>query len=122
MNRAVVSAIAILVSATVTLAAADVSGNWSGTFADETNTAPLFLILKQDGTKLTGTGGPTEARQTPVVNGKVEGDVISFQLFAGPTLALVFSGICRRGITTQNELQRVAERLQRTATFPKKTF
>jgi hypothetical protein len=106
MKRAMILAIAILLSATVTLAAVDVSGNWSGTFADETSTAPLLLILHQDGTKLTGTGGPTESRQTPVVNGKVEGDVISFQLFAGPSTLTLDLKIKGEEITGTVEVKR----------------
>src|SRR5262245_56672197 len=85
MKKAMIQAAVILFWATVASATADVSGKWSGTFADESATAPLFLILQQDGTKLTGTGGPTESRQSPVLNGMIEGDVITFQIIAGPS-------------------------------------
>jgi hypothetical protein len=65
-------------------APADVSGRWSGTFeatTDEgTRTQPLLLIFKQDGEKLTGSGGPNDGEQHPFENGKVDGDKVTFQV------------------------------------------
>ena len=65
-------------------APADVSGKWSGTFeaiTDEgTRTQPLLLIFKQDGEKLTGSGGPNDSEQHPFENGKVDGDKVTFQV------------------------------------------
>jgi hypothetical protein len=67
----------------MTAAAADVTGNWSGTFtvtgpdgsAGDSN--PAFLILKQSGSTLTGTAGQDEGEQFPIENAKIEGNKIS---------------------------------------------
>ena len=75
----------ILVFAAMTLSAADISGKWSGSF---TMTGPdgdnqhdtAFVILQQKGTELTGSGGPDESRQWPILKGKVEGDRITFEV------------------------------------------
>jgi hypothetical protein len=63
----------------------DVSGKWSGSFKpdNEENTLPVFLVLKQDGATLTGTGGPEEGQQFPVQNGKIDGDRLIFEVNAG---------------------------------------
>ncbi len=65
--------------------AAGVSGKWSGKFspANENSDQPLFLVLTQDGDKLTGSGGPNESEQHPMQNGKVEGDRVTFEVPAG---------------------------------------
>jgi uncharacterized protein (TIGR03435 family) len=48
-------------------AAADVSGKWGG--------AAVFLVLKQDGEKVTGTAGPSESQQlVQLSDGKIDGD------------------------------------------------
>jgi hypothetical protein len=76
--------------------AADVTGKWTAEVPGrggnmQTNT----IVLKQDGTKLTGTldggrGGPVE-----ITNGKVEGDTVSFTVvrnFNGNEIKQNFKG------------------------------
>ena len=77
----------LLLAAFFTLAAiaADVSGTWEGTFKismpdGTTNNDGVHLILKQDGTKLTGTGGPSADRQLPISNGSVAGNAVRFEI------------------------------------------
>jgi hypothetical protein len=68
------------------LAAIDVSGKWSGKFVDlqdEAKSEPVFMILKQEGSQLSGSGGPTEDEQHPIQNGKVEGDKLAFEIPTG---------------------------------------
>ena len=77
----------LLLSA-ATIGATDVSGQWSGTFEfkkedGETKSEPVFMILKQEGNKLTGSGGPNESEQHPIKDGKVEGDKITFAVETG---------------------------------------
>jgi hypothetical protein len=73
----------LLVSA-FTLLAADATGKWTGTLTpDGGGDGPAYLVLKQEGTKLTGTAGPGEGEQTPIENGKVDGANITFELPAG---------------------------------------
>jgi len=72
----------------VTLGAADVSGKWSGTIErkDEERSPqsrPAFMVLKQDGNKLTGSGGPNESEQNEIRNGKVEGEKLTFEIPIG---------------------------------------
>ena len=50
----------------VVSAATDVSGKWSG--------FPIYLTLKQDGDKVTGTAGQTEDDQIPFQTGSIEDD------------------------------------------------
>jgi hypothetical protein len=76
--------VAVLVSA-LSLVAADVTGKWSGSLTPdkETESKPVYIILKQDGAKLTGSGGPDADKQHPTLTGKVEGDKVTFEVRAG---------------------------------------
>jgi hypothetical protein len=63
-----------------------VTGKWSGAVsvkneAGETQSQPVFLILTQDGKKLTGTGGPSEEEQGfNIDNGVVDGNKVTFDV------------------------------------------
>jgi hypothetical protein len=67
-----------------TLLAADVTGTWSGTVTikrdggDSTDSA--HLILKQQGSALTGSIGVHAGDQRPVANGKVQEDQVTFDV------------------------------------------
>ena len=62
----------------MTAMAADVTGKWKGSFAPEgQDPSDAFAVLKQSGTTLTGTAGPEEDRQWPLVNGKVVGNKVT---------------------------------------------
>jgi uncharacterized protein (TIGR03435 family) len=59
------------------LRAADVSGAWSGSYY----AGPIYLILKQQGTEVTGTAGPSAAQQMLKLQaGKIEGDQLTFKV------------------------------------------
>jgi hypothetical protein len=59
----------------VTAFAADATGKWSGTFTPEgQDPSSAFIVLKQTGASVTGTGGPNEERQWPITNGKIQGN------------------------------------------------
>jgi len=47
--------------------AGDLTGKWSGSFKVDgaDHDVPQLLILKQDGNKLTGSGGPDQSEQYP---------------------------------------------------------
>src|SRR5215831_20799263 len=64
---------------------ADVSGTWTGTFSvpGSDHKEPQYFILKQDGTKLTGSGGPDAVEQYVIANGTVEDGVVTFELTSG---------------------------------------
>jgi hypothetical protein len=63
-----------------------VTGKWQGAVtikneAGETQSQPVFLILNQDGKKLTGTGGPSEEEQGfNIDNGVVDGNKVTFDV------------------------------------------
>jgi hypothetical protein len=64
----------------MTALAADVSGKWSGTFTPEGQEASnAYVVLKQAGTSVTGTGGPNAEEQWPLTNGKIEGNHLTAQ-------------------------------------------
>ena len=73
----------LAVLAVAAVADVDVSGKWSGTFnmtgpdGDKDGTA--LLILKQSGTDISGTVGPSEDEQFPIQKGKIEGAKITLE-------------------------------------------
>jgi hypothetical protein len=77
-----ITLIMILLSAAV---ASDLSGKWSGHFKADgaDHDVPQLFILQQQGTKLTGSGGPNEGEQYPIENGNIEGDEAKFELTTG---------------------------------------
>ena len=66
-----------------TASAADLTGKWTGTIEvkenGESRTVPVLLILKQEGAKLTGSGGSSEDDQHPISKGSVEGDKVTIE-------------------------------------------
>ncbi|HKW00181.1 MAG TPA: hypothetical protein VJN96_10170 [Vicinamibacterales bacterium] len=51
---------------------ADLSGTWTGTLTPAGGQGgSAHIVLKQNGTELTGTCGPTPEQQTAIANGKV---------------------------------------------------
>jgi len=67
----------LLVLASAALAA-DITGDWSGTMAMGDNQVTLTYNFKQDGNKLTGTVTTPHGDPLPLVDGKVDGDKVSF--------------------------------------------
>jgi hypothetical protein len=76
--------------------AGDFTGKWSGTFElkapdGQSRTIPAYMVLKQEGDKVTGTGGPNAEKQHPVEQAKVEGDKVTL-LIDRLTLTLTQTG------------------------------
>jgi hypothetical protein len=70
---------------TLSIFAANLTGKWTGTFIDNTETSKhdgILLILNQDGNALTGTVGPDATEQLPISNGKIDGNNVTFDLKA----------------------------------------
>ena len=67
------------------LGVSDASGTWHGSFRVDggDHDVPQLLLLKQDGAKLTGTGGPDASERYPISNGQVSGDHVTFELTTG---------------------------------------
>lgn len=70
----------LLASATVI---PNLSGVWTGAFRGGDQDIPQLFTLKQQGSKVTGTGGPDSTEQYPVLNGSVTGNVVKFQVNNG---------------------------------------
>jgi len=71
----------ILLVAATGLLASDATGTWTGTFTpDGEDARPAHLVLKQEGTVLTGTAGPNSEDQREIAKGKVEGGVVTFEV------------------------------------------
>jgi hypothetical protein len=87
--------LSILAVFTLSLAAADVTGKWSGTIEvkrnGEAKTEPALVILKQEGAVLTGSGGPNESEQHAMRNGKVDGNKITFEIALGGERVMQFN-------------------------------
>jgi hypothetical protein len=72
--------------------AADATGKWSGTFTrDGGDQSTGLVVLKQTGTEITGTAGPTLDEQLPIANGKVEGDKVTFEISSPNGMSLKMS-------------------------------
>jgi len=67
----------------VCASAADFSGKWSGSSPDSKSVRAVYAVLRQDGTTLTGSAGPSESRQFPIATGKVDGDHLVFEVKMG---------------------------------------
>jgi hypothetical protein len=62
-------------------AAGDVSGKWTGSFTPETGDGgSAYLVLKQSGSTLTGSGGPDANNQWPGLQGTISGNNVSFEV------------------------------------------
>jgi hypothetical protein len=75
------------------LAAADVTGTWTGPMTmkngDETRDDTAYLVLKEDGGKITGTIGPNEERRYDITKGTADGDNIYIEAVVQGEAALV---------------------------------
>lgn len=74
-----------IVLLTATAFAGDMTGKWSGSFKVEggDHDIPQLFTLKQQGTTLTGSGGPNAEEQYPLETGRVEEVNVRFELTTG---------------------------------------
>ncbi len=70
--------------AVMTVAAADVTGAWSGDFemkrGEETRADRIHMELKQAGDAISGTAGPNTGEQWAISNAKLAGDRLTFEV------------------------------------------
>jgi len=78
-------AIAVVLLLATSAIAGDLTSKWSGSFKVDgaDHNVPQLFIFKQDGAKLTGSGGPDQTEQYPIENGKVDGDRVGFEITTG---------------------------------------
>ena len=100
--------------AATALAAADVTGTWSGTLTpDGRDAGPALLILKQEGNAVTGTAGPDANESHPISKGKVENDTVTFEVET-PDGVMKFA-LKQQGDELAGEVTREREGQQHTA-------
>ena len=63
----------------------NVAGKWTGSFnitaPDGTvNDGGAVMVIKQNGSELTGTAGPDEEQQFPIAKGRIEGDKVTLEV------------------------------------------
>jgi hypothetical protein len=63
-------------------AAADISGTWKGTAETQNGTFERTFVFKVDGNKLTGETSSERLGKSTIMDGKVDGDNISFTIKA----------------------------------------
>jgi hypothetical protein len=77
----------VMLLAAISLLAADVTGKWSGKILAKTpegeQELTAYVVLTQDGNKVTGTAGPDAGEQYPIENGKIQDGKLTFQVSAG---------------------------------------
>jgi hypothetical protein len=75
----------VLLLVTIPAMGGDLTGKWSGSFKADgaDHGVPQLFIFKQDGNKLTGSGGPDQSEQYPIENGKIDGTRVRFELTTG---------------------------------------
>ena len=86
----------VLLFAAAAVIAADATGRWTGTLAvtasdGSERSAPAHLVLKQEGSTLTGTAGGDANDQQPIRGGKAENGNLSFEV-RGMKFALKHEG------------------------------
>ena len=83
----------VLLAVAALATAADVTGTWTGPMTmkngDETRDDTAYLVLKQEGGKITGTIGPNEERRYDITTGTAEGDNVYIEAVVQGTAALV---------------------------------
>ena len=80
--------------------AADVDGTWSGSLDTPMGVVPISFEFKAEGDKLIGTMIGMEGAKIPLVNGRVEGDKISYSVtidIGGMPLEMNYKGVIAAG-------------------------
>jgi hypothetical protein len=76
--------------------AADVDGTWTGTVQGPMGDFPVSFTFMADGEKLAGTTMGFDGSQIPIMDGKVDGNTITFTVtfdFGGMPFMLSYKGI-----------------------------
>ena len=99
------------------LSAPNLTGKWSGTLQVEggNGSKPVYMILKQDGNRLSGSGGPDESEQHPFEGGKVEGSKVTFDVLLGGGPGLMHFDLQIRGDDITGQMKRSGEGLNEAA-------
>jgi len=72
MKRSLLTVLTSLLFGMTLFGAEDASGTWSG--------SPFYMVLKQEGGKVTGTCGPGRSQQGTIENGQIQSDRMTFNV------------------------------------------
>ena len=75
--------------------AADVDGRWSGMISTPGGDFPISFVFKADGDKLTGQMIGMDGMPIPIMDGKIDGDKISYNVtidFGGMMFQMIYTG------------------------------
>lgn len=64
----------------ISASAADISGNWKASIETPNGTFERTFVFKVDGAKLTGESSSEMMGKSEIIDGKIDGDNISFQI------------------------------------------
>jgi hypothetical protein len=87
--------IAMLALFAASATAADITGTWKGTAESPNGTIERTFVFKQTGSALTGESNSEMLGKSTIVDGKVEGDSVSFSMnvkFQDNEMKLNYSG------------------------------
>jgi len=78
-----------LLTGALALSAADLTGKWKGSFevshpGGDSRDIGIYFDLKHSGSDLKGVAGENESRNWEILNGKVDGDQITFEVRQDP--------------------------------------
>lgn len=112
--------ILLIALAAATLMAADATGKWTGTLVvstpeGEKQDRTAHLILKQEGSVVTGTAGPNADEQHPIEKGRWEDGHLTFEI-AGEDSVMKFS-LKQDGDEIKGDVAREREGRKETATL-----
>ena len=96
MKRAFIAALSLaIVSFVATTRADDATGTWKWSSTFNNNTVESSAKLKQDGNKLTGVYIGRNNTESPIEDGTIKGDAVSFKIvreFNGNKFTMKYSG------------------------------
>jgi len=72
--------LAIFAAFAITASAADISGNWKATAEGPNGAMERTFVFKVDGNKVTGESNSQMMGKSPISDGKIEGDTVTFVL------------------------------------------
>jgi len=96
MSSRITVLLTILAAFALVAAAADITGKWVAQVPGrEGQTRETTFNFKVDGDKLTGTVSGRQGQETPISEGKITGDTLSFTVtmeFGGNTVKQIYTG------------------------------
>ena len=103
------NAILAVLLVSLTAAAADVTGTWTGSVKLPDQEVPAYFTLKQQGSTVTGSVGGSADDQRPIGSGKIENDQLTLEVPTGNGSFKVSLKLQPDGNTLNGEVQRERE-------------